>query len=99
MGFIKDMLAKARERKEKQSEYQDNDKMVNTVENRKKSHWEREMLKDLEDEKQKYIKGAVMLENKRRELEDKLKARRMMKFNPEIWSGNQHDDFLRGGNW
>lgn len=96
MGFIKEMIARARERKAKLANYQDDDRVINTVNERKKSHWERELIKDLEEEKQKYVKQAVMWENKKRELEDKLKSRRMMKFNPGMWQNNQKDDFLRG---
>ena len=99
MGFIKDIIARARERKDKLSNYQDDDKVVSTVENRKKSHWERELLHDLEEEKQKNIKEAVMWENKRRQYEDKLKSRKMMKFNSDLWQGNEKDKYLLGGNF
>lgn len=103
MGVIKDFIARARERKEKLANYQDDDRVVNTVQTRKKSHWERELIKDLEEEKQKNIKEAIMWENKRRELEDRLKARRMMKFNPEHFQNDeilrQKNIFLRGGDF
>lgn len=97
MSIIKDFFARARERKEKLANYQDDDRIVNTVQVRKKSHWERELIKDLEKEKEQNIKQAIMWENKRRMLEDKLKSRRMMKFNPDMWKQNNKDSFLGGG--
>lgn len=103
MGFIKDIVARARERKERLGQYQDEDRISNTVQERKKSHWEREIIKDLEEEKQQLLKEAMKYENKKRMAEDKLKARRMMKFNPENFQNDeilrQKNIFLRGGNW
>lgn len=103
MGIIKDLIAKARERKERLAEYQDEDRTVNTVQERKKSHWERELIKNLEDEKQQLLKEAMHLENRRRSAEDRLKARKMMKFNPEHFQNDeilrQKNVFLRGGNF
>ena len=101
MGLIKDFMQRARERKEKLANYQDDDRINTTVHERKKSHWERELNKDLEEEKQKYIKEAVFLEGKRRQLQDKINARNMMKFNPSHFQNDeilrQKNIFLRGG--
>ena len=103
MGILKDIIARAKERKNRLGQYQDEDRIVNEVNERKKSHWEREAIKDMEEERQKLLKEAVMWENKRRECEEKLKARKMMKFNPEFFQNDeilkQKNMFLHGGNW
>ena len=97
------MIARARERKDKLGAYQDEDRVINEVQQRKKSHWEREAIKDMEEEKQKLLKEAVMWENKRRQAEEKLRTRKMMKFNPENFQNDeilrQKNLFLRGGGW
>lgn len=103
MGLFKDIIAREKERKDKLGEYQDEDRVVNEVQQRKKSHWEREVIKDMEEERQKLLKEAVMWENKRRQTDEKLKSRRMMKFNPEHFQNDeilkQKNIFLNGGNW
>lgn len=101
MGFIKDILQKSRERKDKLRSYQDEDRVVETIRQRKLSHDERVLIESLEEEKQKYIKEANYWEKKRRQYEERSKARSMMSFNPEFFQNDsilkEKNMFLRGG--
>jgi len=103
MGFISNFLARRKNNENRQKEYEDNDKIVGNVEEKKKSHAERELIKVLETERQTAMKEALIEEEKCRQLRERLKARQMMKFNPEFWNDNsimhQKSIFLNGGNF
>ena len=90
MGIIKDMLERARERKRKFQDFEDNDRVVEGLGERKKSHNERELLKILEREKQEAIAEALRLEDKRRQLEERKKSRDAMMFNSELFSDDNN---------
>ena len=108
MGFIKNFFARRKEREDKLKEYDDNDKIIRIIDERKKSHNERELIKILNKEREEAIKEALIWEDKRRQADEKLKARNMMKFNPEFFNGDSilkqkkiflgRDKFLYGGN-
>ena len=91
MGLIGNILERARERKRMQQGYEDNDRIVSNFETKKLSHNERELIKVLEKERQKSIKEALILEEKKRILLEKENARNFMKF--------ERSHFLNGGNW
>ena len=103
MSFIKDMMERARERKRKQSDYEDDDRIVSSIRQKKLSHNERELAKDLEEEKQKYIKEALHWENKKRQIEDKRKATTMLKYDKSMFDNPnilmEKRNFLRGGDF
>lgn len=103
MSFLSDFFKKRKQDDVRFNEYQKEDRFMEMVQERKKSHAEREMLKIMEEERQKCIRESLNWENRKRQAEDKLKARKMMSFNPEMF---QHEsilkekkDFLRGGNF
>ena len=93
MGF-RDFLAKVRERKQRLKDYEENDRIVNGVEIKKLSHNERELSKILEKERQQSIREALFWEEKRRQCDERIKARQMMTGN--IFK-KHNDDFLFGG--
>lgn len=103
MGFVKNILDRAKERKEKLREAEDNDRVFNSLEQKKLPHNERELMKVLEEERQELIKQALYWENKKRQMLDRKKSGDAMKFNPEIFHNdvitNQKNIFLNGGNW
>lgn len=103
MGFIKDLINRSREKKERLAEFELQDRVVSQGELKKKSHNERELLKILEHERQEAIKEALRYEEKRRVADEKFKARQMLKFNPNQFRNEsmlkQKRDFLRGGNF
>ena len=103
MGFIKDFLERRKERDLRMRTAEDDDRIFSTIHERKQSHWEREMIKGLEKEKQQCIKEALHWENKKRMADEKLKARNMMKFNPEMFNNEsilkEKKIFLRGGDF
>lgn len=84
-------------------EFEENDRILNNVEQRKLSHYERELIKSMEAEKQKLLKETLHWENKKRMAEDKLNARNMMKFNPEFFTEDvvlkSKNIFLNGGDF
>jgi len=103
MGIIKDFLARKREKEERFKQFQEQDNIVNSVEERKTSHAERELKKILEKEKQDTIKLALYWESKKQQQEDLLRSRNAMKFNPEFFNNTsilkQKNNFLNGGNF
>lgn len=103
MGIIGDFMARNSARKQKMKEYEDNDRVVNAVETKKKSHAERELIKSLQEDKEKLMKEALYWENRKRQLEDKKKAYDMMHFNPEFFRHpsilKEKNLFLRGGDF
>lgn len=103
MGFIKNFLAKRKERDNKEKEYEDNDNIVRHVEEKKKSHYERELIKSLEEERQKYIKEALHWDNIKRQIDEKIKAREMMTFKSDMFQNdnilNAKKKFLNGGDF
>jgi len=105
MGLLKEFLDRRNANKRRFQEYEDNDRVVNVVEERKKSHNERELIQILENERQQNIKDALRWEDKKRIAQEKLKSRGMMKFNPEFFNNDesnilrQKNLFLNGGNF
>jgi len=88
MGIIKDFIQRARERRLKESEFKDNDRIINSIEEKKKSHNERVLAELLEEERQEYIKEALKWEERKRKLLEKKKANDMMHFNRDLFSGD-----------
>ena len=103
MGIISNFLARRKSNENRQKDYEDNDKIIGNIEEKKKSHAERELIKVLESEKQTAIKEALREEEKCRQLRERVKAREMMKFNPEFFNNDtilhQKSIFLNGGNF
>jgi hypothetical protein len=101
MGILKDFANKNSERKRKFQSAQDDDRIYGTIDERKKSHGERELIKVLEQERQEHIKEALVWEEKRRQAEERLRAREMMSFHPEFFNNQsilkENQNFLRGG--
>jgi hydroxylamine reductase (hybrid-cluster protein) len=96
MSFLDKLTGRNKIRKEKFEEYQDSDRAMQTVENRKMSHDERELIKTLEQEKQYWIKEANRFEAKKRQLEDKKRGRDLMTFKP---MSQEKDDLLKWGSY
>lgn len=103
MSLLKDFILRSKARKSRMSDYEDGERIAHTIDERKKSHNERVLAELLEEERQLNIKEALDWEKKKRAMQDKLKARQMMKFNPEFFNKdvvlNQKNIFLRGGNF
>ena|SRR3990172_5724687 len=103
MGFIKEFFSKGSQRKDLLRQAEDQDRVTDSINERKKSHGERELIKVLEEEKQKNIKDALYWEGKKRQLQDKQKGREMMKFDNSLFNNDsilkQKQDFLRGGDF
>ena len=103
MGLIRDILQRAKERKEKLRVAEEDDRVYSNLETKKKSHYERELIKRLEEERQEHIKQALFWDNKKEQALQKKKARDMMKFNPEFFNQDvvlkQKNLFLRGGDF
>lgn len=103
MGVVGDLIARANHRKQALKEYEEKDRIVETVSQRKMSHNERVLLKSLEEERQELIKEALYWDNRKRMALEKLKAHNMMKFNPEFFNNssilNEKNRFLNGGNF
>ena len=107
MGFLKNLFNRANERKEKLKELEEDQRIIETVEKRKLSHNERELMKNLEEEKEKLYKEALYWENRKRMALERKKSSDMMKFNPEFFNDSSvlkqknifkedNDDFLYG---
>jgi hypothetical protein len=101
MGLIKDFIARKRERESRFSNAQEDDRIFRTINERKQSHEERVIIKGLEEDKQKALKETLHWENKKRQCEDRLHSRNMMKFNQGMFQNDsmlkEKDKFLRGG--
>lgn len=101
MGLISDILKRKKERDRRAKEFKDENRMVEKFNEKKQSHWERELVKSLEEERQKCIKEALHFENRRRQAEDKLKAKQMLKFDSTLFKNksilDEKDNFLKGG--
>ena len=95
------MVQRRKERDNKIKEWEDNDRIGNGIQERKKSHNERELEKILEREKQESIKEVLRIEEQRRQAKDRLDARNMMKFNGDMFRQKsileERNVFLRGG--
>lgn len=79
MSVISDFLKRRSMGNIKEKEWEEDDKIHSRIEIKKKSHYERELLKVLERERQESIKEALRLENRRRLAEERLIGRNMMK--------------------
>ncbi|UCD20937.1 MAG: hypothetical protein JSW08_00095 [archaeon] len=86
MGVIRDILNRAKERRRKEREGEENERIFGNIQEKKLSHYEREMIKILQKEKEQNIREALYWEEKRRQAEEKWRARQMMKFNPEFFN-------------
>ena len=102
MGVISNFIARARERKDRERELEEDNRIVGRVEEKKLSHNERELVKRLEAERQTAIKDALYWDDRNRRAKERLAARQMMTFdsnmfqNDNILSDNRN--FLLGGN-
>jgi len=100
MGIVGDFLEKMKQRKNRLDEIESEERMQNIANQKKLSHNERELIKILEKDKQQAIREALILEEKKRRAEEKLKSRQMMQSdfclfrNPSILKEKQN--LLRG---
>lgn len=103
MGFLKEFIDRKRDRDRRMKDYEDNDRIEDTINDRKMSHNERELIKIMNHERELAIREALYWEEIRRQNEEKLKARNMMKFNQSMFNNEnilrEKNIFLRGGSW
>ena len=103
MGILNNFLSRRKETENRFSDASLNDRIMSEVDNRKRSHSERELIQVLEKEHQVALKDALYWEEKRRQAYELLKARQSMKFNPEFFNGpsilKDNHNFLRGNLW
>jgi hypothetical protein len=103
MSIIKEIIQRRKEKDRKVKEIEENDRIIRNLEEKKMSHYERELMRSLEEERQELIKEALKWDIRKRQAEDKIKAKQMMKFNSEMFNNDsilrEKNVFLRGGDF
>ena len=85
---IRNFIERYKERKQNIKNFEDNEKMVHSFEQRKLSHNERVLNTLLEKNRQENIKKQLEYELKRRRNEDHQSARNMFGSNRNLWKDN-----------
>lgn len=101
--MLKEFFQSIKNRNSKFKEMQEDDKLVNTLGERKKSNNERVLGKLLEKQREESIKEALDATTHLEKVKEKQRQTNFMNFNNELFNGNNNilkqDNLFSGGGW